>query len=72
MSWSIAIISYREFSIVMCIESEHEGIATPLDGNPLDLEQELFPPLKFTPWTQSPLSPAFYSFFWPLISREWE
>lgn len=29
-------------------------------------------PLKFTPWTQSPLSPAFYSFFWPLISREWE
>jgi len=30
MSWSIALISYREFSIVICIKLWHEGIVTPL------------------------------------------
>jgi len=31
MSWSIAIILYREYSIVICIESWNEGIVTPIE-----------------------------------------
>jgi len=34
MSWSITIKPYREFSIVTCIESWHEGIVTPLKSRP--------------------------------------
>lgn len=30
MSWSVAIILYHEFNIVICIDLWHDGIVTPL------------------------------------------